>query len=1010
MTPERYRQVNEIVERALEREEQERARFVSEMCHDDTGLQLEVERLLARANKSVAGFLQMPPLPRIPAGTEDLPAQVGRYHLEGEIARGGMGRVLRIRDEDFDRPLAMKVLLDSVRGQGDLEERFVREARLTGVLQHPGIPPVHALGRLPDGRPYFVMKLIQGRSLHEILKERSQTPGSVDREPLPVDRGPRTGNREPGTVDREGDGSRSTVHGPRFTLPHLVGIFGQICQTLGYAHARGVIHRDLKPANVMVGAFGEVQVMDWGLAKVLPGSVDRGPSFVDRGPWTVDRENDGPRSTVHGLGFPLAAEATTADSVMGTPAYMAPEQAHGEVDKMDARTDVFGLGAILCEILTGAPPYRGRNRHEILLRATQEDLGETFVRLAHCGADPELVDLARSCLAPRPEARPANGSAVAAAVAAYQAELERRLRQAELDRAAADARADEESKRRQAEQAKALAERKRRRLALALAASLLLMAVGGGLAWLWYQNDQARQEAEQARQQAELALRREYVNKQVKTALEDVSRQRQALHEKLKDPLQVNDLLSDIDQWQTRLQTTRAEWLLADSLAKADRELLQPAQAQQLADLQNGLTADERDWAVAKELDDIRGRASTLMEGSKVSFASTTKAYAEVFARIGLAVERGEPAAVAHAIAQLPLRYVLVGTLDHWADVAPDDQLRGQLLEVARRADRHPWRDRFRDVKAWNDAKMLEQLARDVRPEQHSAHVLTALSKRLEEKGGDPAGILRQAILHRPRDFWLYREMGCVVKDQAEQAGCFQTALAIRPRDGLTHFNLGVALRRRGDLDGAIEHCDLAIKMNPKNAAAHNTRGIALYEQKHLEQSIAAYRQAIAIDPSFVFAYSNLGHALVGDSRVDEAIPLYRRAIELELGEAKEKKFSSALFYSLGNALRADKRAQQAITAYQLAVGLDPENANAYVNLGTVYFGLQRFPILLRSIKRLANSTRKTARPTFSWAMSMINCSDSMTPSGSIKGPSISIRNSSMHMTAWETPFIIRCV
>jgi serine/threonine protein kinase len=236
---------------------------------------------------------------------DDLPVCVHGYRLEGEIDKGGMGRVVRVRDEDFERPLAMKVLL--ARG-GDHEARFLREARMTGLLQHPGIPPVHALGRLADGRPYFVMKLIQGRSLAELLRARPS---------------------------------------PDADLPRWLGIFEHVCHTVGYAHARGVIHRDLKPLNVMIGAFGEVQVMDWGLAKLL-GAAE--PEPVEK------------QGTVFGLRQAVAtAEATAAQTVMGTPPYMAPEQARGEVDTLDLRADVFGLGAILCEILTGRPPYTGPN-------------------------------------------------------------------------------------------------------------------------------------------------------------------------------------------------------------------------------------------------------------------------------------------------------------------------------------------------------------------------------------------------------------------------------------------------------------------------------------------------------------------------------------------------------------------------------------------------------------------------------------------------------------------------
>jgi hypothetical protein len=146
----------------------------------------------------------------------------GDYELLREIARGGMGRVVAAHDRTLDREVALKILLP-----GANADRFVRESKITARLPHPGIPPVHALGTLDDGSPFLAMKLIVGRTLAEELK----------------------------TADR----------------PRLLQVFTQVCQAVGFAHSRGVIHRDLKPANVMVGAFGEVQVMDWGLAKVLGG-------------------------------------------------------------------------------------------------------------------------------------------------------------------------------------------------------------------------------------------------------------------------------------------------------------------------------------------------------------------------------------------------------------------------------------------------------------------------------------------------------------------------------------------------------------------------------------------------------------------------------------------------------------------------------------------------------------------------------------------------------------------
>src|SRR5262249_4604459 len=176
-----------------------------------------------------------------PAATPAAPPQSGalspdllppRYLLEDEVARGGMGLIVRVHDRVLGRSLALKVIHEQLRDRPDTSERFLDEARIAAGLQHPGIPPIHDLGQLVDGRPFFTMKLVQGRTLDALLSRRAS---------------------------------------PAEDLPRLLLVFEQIAQTLAFAHAKGVIHRDLKPSNIMVGAFGEVQVMDWGLAKVLVG-------------------------------------------------------------------------------------------------------------------------------------------------------------------------------------------------------------------------------------------------------------------------------------------------------------------------------------------------------------------------------------------------------------------------------------------------------------------------------------------------------------------------------------------------------------------------------------------------------------------------------------------------------------------------------------------------------------------------------------------------------------------
>lgn len=158
-----------------------------------------------------------------PADPPPGPPHVPGFDLDDEIGRGGMGVVYQARDRRLDREVAVKVVQEAFRGDGEMARRFVAEAKITGQLQHPGVPPVHDLGELDDGSPYLAMKLVRGRTLAAALKDRPD---------------------------------------PGHDLPRFVAAFHQVCQTVGYAHAEGVIHRDLKPQNVMVGDFGEVQVMD----------------------------------------------------------------------------------------------------------------------------------------------------------------------------------------------------------------------------------------------------------------------------------------------------------------------------------------------------------------------------------------------------------------------------------------------------------------------------------------------------------------------------------------------------------------------------------------------------------------------------------------------------------------------------------------------------------------------------------------------------------------------------
>jgi len=240
----------------------------------------------------------------------DLPELTGtRFRLLERAARGGMAAVYLAEDILLGRRVALKVL-DLPDPTGELAARMLREAQIIARLEHPGIVPVHDAGRTADGRVFYAMKFVRGRRLDEHI-------------------------------------SNSTA------LADRLRIFQKICDTVAFAHAHGVLHRDLKPQNIMVGPSGEVLVMDWGVAKALRESTE---SVEQSGDTRAQHE-----SALSVMGLPAAASlrGTEHGAVLGTPGYMAPEQARGDIERLDERTDIYALGAILRFLLTGRAPDAG---------------------------------------------------------------------------------------------------------------------------------------------------------------------------------------------------------------------------------------------------------------------------------------------------------------------------------------------------------------------------------------------------------------------------------------------------------------------------------------------------------------------------------------------------------------------------------------------------------------------------------------------------------------------------
>lgn len=259
----------------------------------------------------------IPPPTSAPSGKMTTPPLGAENYQVGQpIACGGMGSILEARDYKLNRSVAIKVMLLDAHADEGLRRRFVREAEVLALLAHPNIVPIYDIV-WEDGMPlFYAMKMVKGRTLEAILNDlRTEAPETL----------------------RD------------YSLDRLLLIFRKVCDAIAFAHSKGVLHRDLKPANVMVGEFGEVLVMDWGLAKILGktlGTSNRSDLLED----PIDH----------------FAGRTLAGAVMGTPEYMSPEQATGQVDELDERSDIYALGAMLYTILTLRPPVEGESAGEIL--------------------------------------------------------------------------------------------------------------------------------------------------------------------------------------------------------------------------------------------------------------------------------------------------------------------------------------------------------------------------------------------------------------------------------------------------------------------------------------------------------------------------------------------------------------------------------------------------------------------------------------------------------------------
>jgi len=785
------------------------------------------------------------------------PVRDADFTCERELGRGGMGAVHVARDHRLRRTVALKVLLADAPTPTELA-RFVREAQVTGQLAHPHIPPVHELGRTPAGRPFFAMKLVRGRSLRALLDDQRAHP------------------RDDAI----------------FPLSRRLEVLVKTSEAVAFAHGEGVLHRDLKPDNILVGELGEVQVMDWGLAKLLDVAETAAPGDAGHGPLARDT----PAITVDG-------------EVAGTPAYMAPEQAAGDVLALDRRTDVFALGAVLYEMLTLEAPYAAPTIY-VALDLAREAAWMPVARRIRAAPRPrppraprELAAIAERAMAARPEHRYPDVPAFLADLRAYLAH-----EPVSAHRDGLVARAAKWTQRRP-------------HVALMLAGVLAVALVSSQLA------------AARARAVADALLARADRDR----ALAEAARAelaRQAEHERAESlgELAKRNLSAES---QAAIAEFHQRWNEAKARGETDEQFWRDLDRTQVArylDAYDGLyrvyelssgTPRAQDCFERALLRQATGDPDGAIADYDRALAIQPR-FALAFHNRGLARQaKGDPdGAIADYDEALHIdpSFVLALTSRGNARRAKGDQ-DGAIADYDRALALDP-----RFVMALNNRG----------------------NARLAKGDTDRAiADYDLALAIAPRIAASFYNRGNARKAKGDIDGAiadFDQALAIQPRYADAFHNRGNARKARRDIDGAIADYDQVLAIQPRYAEAYVSRGNARLATGDYDRAIADYDQALAIQPRFARAHHQRGLARMATANTDGAIADYDQALTIE------PRYIEALV-NRGNARQARGDTDGAIADYDHALAVEPGFWRAAANRGLLFARCGRTPESIASLQ-----------------------------------------------------------
>jgi tetratricopeptide (TPR) repeat protein len=657
----------------------------------------------------------------------------------------------------------------------------------------------------------------------------------------------------------------------RLTPRQRLELFVPVCQAIQHAHQKGIIHRDIKPSNVLVALYDDrpvPKVIDFGVAKAT------GQQLTEK--------------TLHtGLG-----------AVVGTVEYMSPEQAGFNQLDVDTRSDVYALGVLLYELLTGSPPFTKKELAkagmlEMLRVIREQEPSRPSTKLSTAEGLPTLA--ANRGTEPAKLTRLVRGEVDWIVMKALEKDRNRRYETA--NGFAADVQrylADEPVQAcppSAGYRFRKFARRNKTQLAIAGLILFFLILLGGGGGWVM----------------RDRAARRAVLEERVGQALHEAA-ERQA----------------------------QGRWTEALAAARRAEELLGPGGSEELRRRAHQLRAD---LEMVAKVADIRLQFAAVNADGHFDHASRDPAYAQVFREYGLdlAGDVGGPEA-AQRIRATSVVVELAAAVDDWAAVCrkyrPEaDATWKELSAIARAADPDPLRNQLRDAWERGDVKALADLAASEKAGDLPAPTVIFLAEALADTGAVPAAVdlLRRAQLRHPADFWINHDLAQALERMQppsldEAIEYYRAALTLRPESPGVHLNLGNPLREKGRLDEAIAAYQEAIRLKKDYAGAHNNLGNALRDKGRLDEAIAEFQEAFRLKKDFAEAHANLGVALQDKGRLDEAIAEYREAIRL-------KNFAGA-HYNLGTAFRAKGRLDEAIAEYREAIRLKKDYAEAHYNLG----------------------------------------------------------------------------